>query len=96
MAFSGDLCEGRTAFPIDALSVPGKTWNFVGGTEQDEDFCLHAACALCLRALRILGVFRWWDRVLRLFFHPDLQIKAPLTFDFAGVRYPSSTGYLVD
>ncbi|MDE0794590.1 MAG: hypothetical protein OSB76_02980 [Alphaproteobacteria bacterium] len=52
--------------------------------------------ARCFRALRILGVFRGWDRVLRLFFHPDLQIKAPLTFDFAGVRYPSSTGYLVD
>jgi FkbM family methyltransferase len=52
--------------------------------------------ARCLRALRFLGVFRGWDKLLRLFFHPDRQQKAPLTFDFAGIRYPGSTGYLVD
>ena len=78
--------RGPHGFPDRCFKLPGKTWNFVGGTEQDEDFCLHAACALCLRALRILGVLCWWYRVLRLFFHPDLQIKARLTFDFAGVR----------
>lgn len=52
--------------------------------------------ARCFRALRFLGAFRGWDRILRLFFHPDRQNKAPLNFDFEGIRYPGSTGYLVD
>ncbi len=52
--------------------------------------------ARCLRGLRFLGVFRGWDKLLRLFFHPDRQRRAPLTFDFAGIRYPGSTAYLVD
>lgn len=52
--------------------------------------------ARCFRALRFLGAFRGWDRILRLFFHPDRQNKAPPNFDFEGIRYPGSTGYLVD
>lgn len=52
--------------------------------------------ARCLRALRFLRVFRGWDGILRLFFHPDRQNKAPLEFEFVGVKYPGSTSYLVD
>lgn len=52
--------------------------------------------ARCLRGLRFMRVFRGWHRILQLFFHPDRQHKAPLTFDFAGVPYPGSTAYLVD
>ena len=52
--------------------------------------------ARCFRVLRFLRVFRGWDRVLRFFFNPDRQTKAPLNFDFAGISYPGSTAYLVD
>jgi FkbM family methyltransferase len=52
--------------------------------------------ARCLRALRFLGVFRGWDRILRLFFPPDNQDRTDLSFPFAGIRYPGSTAYLVD
>ena len=52
--------------------------------------------ARCFRVLRFLRVFRGWDRVLRFFFNPDRQTKAPLNFDFAGISYPWSTAYLVD
>ena len=49
-----------------------------------------------LRALRFLRVFRGWDKLLRLCFHPDRQDETTLEFPFAGVRYPGSTAYLVD
>jgi FkbM family methyltransferase len=52
--------------------------------------------ARVFRALRFLRVFRGWDWILRRFFNPDRQTKAPLDFDLAGIRYPGSTGYLVD
>ena len=52
--------------------------------------------ARLLRGLRCLSVFRGWDGLLRLCFHPDRQSEAELTFPFAGVEYPGSTAYLVD
>ena len=52
--------------------------------------------ARVLRALRFMSVFRGWDKLLRLCFHPDRQAETPLVFPFAGVRYPGSTSYLVD
>ena len=47
--------------------------------------------ARVLRALRFLSVFRGWDKLLRLCFHPDRQDETNLEFPFAGVRYPGST-----
>ena len=40
-----------------------------------------------LRALRFLNILRGWDRILRLYFYPDRQLKADLTFSFAGIEY---------
>jgi FkbM family methyltransferase len=69
---------------------------FAPGEEKIMQITACLPLARCLRALRFLRVLRGWDRVLRLFFHPDRQKKAPLNFDFEGIRYPGSTGYLVD
>ena len=52
--------------------------------------------ARLLRALRFMSVFRGWDKLLRICFHPDRQPETALEFPFAGVRYPGSTAYLVD
>lgn len=52
--------------------------------------------ARLLRALRFMCVFRGWDKLLRICFHPDRQQETALEFPFAGVRYPGSTAYLVD
>lgn len=52
--------------------------------------------ARLLRALRFLKVLRGWDRILRLCFHPDRQLKSDLSFSFAGTEYRGSTGNLVD
>lgn len=52
--------------------------------------------ARLLRACRFMSVFRGWDKLLRICFHPDRQPETVLEFPFVGVRYPGSTAYLVD
>ena len=66
------------------------------GSRYSMQFRSSMPDARVLRALRFLSVFRGWDKLLRLCFHPDRQDETTLEFPFAGVRYPGSTAYLVD
>ena len=51
---------------------------------------------LLLVRLRLISVFRGWDKLLRICFDPDREPEAPLEFAFDGVRYPGSTAFLAD
>lgn len=68
----------------------------VAGRKQGMNIRSCMPFARLLRAFRFMSVFRGWDALLRLCFHPDRQPETPLEFPFAGLRYPGSTAYLVD
>lgn len=49
-----------------------------------------------LLRLRLISVFRGWDKLLRICFDPDREPEASLEFSFDGVRYPGFTAFPAD
>ena len=49
-----------------------------------------------LLRLRLISVFRGWDKLLRICFDADREPEASLEFAFDGVRCPGSTAFLAD